>query len=500
MVSIDPTIVSSRVTDQVVQCRASIGSLMPKTDTNVKEVRRMYEGETHCASDRMSESLRLKPFRDTNFGKLPPEIRQMIFTNLLASPPAYGGYDFRAATESSSGQSPISLASFVDLKGSWFAILRTCRQIHLEAFPVFYASKSYYVANVQDLVTMLGPRNYLRVKPGLFRLNTITSLCLRNIFSNRPRHSPAFIDLMMSKYQFSDRESLQAKRTIELDSELLFINFQQMKSLRNICLCILAGQEREVLRFLFNIRGFGRGVIDFTDDFKWKIRSRNESAEDWKLQYPGFCYRLYRKGKNNRIVDAEKISTQKEVLDISSRASDLTEGDERWIEIDLGARFYEETKQHHKEILQNVMKALETGHNTPDSVIGQGSESQLERPAEEINNALVKSKKRHTKSKMRGKNVQKNPTELPTAPETPQIHLTTMAKRNSSLDPEKEKVLLPNTYTKLQLRATTIILALSLAYVIQSDKFEETISQLLTLFLSILLFFTVVAVWSEQSG
>ena len=162
----------------------------------------MYEGEIQCPADRISESLRLKPFHDTRFGRLAPEIRQMIFTNLLASPPAYGGHDFRAATETSSGQSPIPLATFVDLKGSCLAILRTCRQIHFEAFPVFYANNSYHVANAQDLMTMLRHKFCLQVKPRLFRLDTITSLCLRNIIPDKPKWRPEDIDYLISRHEF----------------------------------------------------------------------------------------------------------------------------------------------------------------------------------------------------------------------------------------------------------------------------------------------------------
>ena len=653
----------------------------------------MCQGGIQCPANKMSESLGLKPFRDTRFGRLAPEIRQMIFKNLLASPPAYRGHDFRVARESSSGQPPVSLATFVDLKGSYLAILQTCRQIYFEAFPVFYANKSYYIANAQDLRMMLGHRSYLRVKPGLFRLDTITSLCIRNLFFKETRRKPVAIDYLISRYGFLNRESLQAERTISLDPDLLFVNFQEMKSLRKICLCMLAGYERECLRFLFNMRGLGHGVIEFMDDFRWSIRSQNVSADDWKLQYPGFCCEFYRVGKNFEPFDFENLLIQKNVLDINSRASDLTKGDERWIEIDIGARLYEETRQHHKERKQYHKEAMQTYPNTPNSVPIQVSESKQETPAEKANDLLpddesdrrnnhlqglincqgdalqsqdkwdegsqhiqvqrngqnddaktdhelaqgssylkrpadgqeqsiqadfgtnamsdaskesstkdtkrgstqkpqeeelidlsrlfktqvdhtptttwpkcsvilpndgatrlqanmdqidnpalvaqgertsdlqaqprkstqtctkrslksqkmsngdahtpidlVKSKYRHAGRAVRARNVQKKLTKRPTAPGTSQIPLTPVASKISSLDAEKESVSLSITYTKLHLRAATLILALSLAYIIQSEQIEETVSQLLILFHAILLFFAVVAVFSEESG
>ena len=688
MVSINPEIASSVVTDQVIPSRPSSGSFLPDAEANVRQVRSMNEGEIQCPVDKMSESLRLKPFRDTRFGRLATEIRQMIFTNLLASPPAYGGHDFRAAPESSSSQSPISLATFVDLKRSCLAILQTCRQVYLEAFPVFYANKSYYITNAQDLLMMLRRRAYLRVEPRLFRLDTITSLCLRNFVFDKPRWSSENIDFLTSGHDGLNREILQAERTVELDSGLLFVNFQEMKSLRKICLCMLAGQEREYLKFLFNIKGFGRGVIDFMDDFHWSIRSQNVSADDWKLQYAAFSYHFYRMGKNFELLSGDDVVIQQDALDISSRASDLTEGDERWVEIDIGARMYEETKQHHEEI----MRHHRTYRDMPDSVPSQGSESE-ETPVEEaidllpddapdrttshlqelvncqgdnlqsqdeweersqhlqvqrngqnddtkVDNEpaqgssylnlpadgqeqndqaefcinamsdaskgsstedskeasvqipqkkefidlstlfniqlvntpikrwpecsvilpndggtqlqanvdqsknpamvtqggnttdlqtqprkstqactkrslksqkisygdahtrkdLVQSKKGHAEGAVKAKKVQKKLIKPPTAPETPAIPLTPVAARNSSLNPEKERLSLSVAYPKLYLRAATLILALSLAYIIQSEQFEKTVSQLLILFHTILLWFAIAAVFSEESG
>ena len=329
-----------------------------------------------CLADKPSEILKMKPFRDTKFGNLPPEIRQIIFTNLLA----FSDHDLHTATASSSSQSPTPLITFVDLRGSCLAVLKTCRQIYTEAFPLFYANKSYYVANAQDLVTML-PR--LRHEPRIFRLDTITSLCLRNIVHNKPRWSPEDVNKLLSKVSSFSRESLEAERTNELDFELLFSSFLDMISLRKLYLCIQAGQESEVLTFLFNIQGF-RGVIDFIDDSRWSIRWENVSRDEWKQQYPGFCWNLYRDVGDFGVLDSDLIRLQKERLDISSRASDLTEGQERWIEIDIGSRSYEDTRQYDEELVQHYKERMEPYRDTPDSVSSKGSESQQETPAEEF--------------------------------------------------------------------------------------------------------------------
>lgn len=356
----------------------------------MREIRSTHEGEIQWPTDRIPENLKVKPFRDTGLGRLPTEIRQMIYKNLLASPPAYAGHDIYATAKSSSCQSPIPLATFVDLKGSSLAILRTCRQVHFEAFPVFYANKSYYVAEALDIVTMLRHRSYLRAKPTLFRLDTITSLCLRNIVVYKPRWRATDIEHLISRHGVTNRETLQAEQIPVIRSELSYLDFRDMKSLRTICLCVLAGQEVYGLHFLFNMKGFGRGVIKFIDDFHWSIRSQNVSADDWKLQYPGFCHDFYEIGMSFKLTRHKGLVSQRKHLEERSRASDSTKGIECWIEIDIGPRLYEDTGQHLEEIAQHNKETMQNCLNSTDPVPSQVSESQEKMPAEGANELLPK--------------------------------------------------------------------------------------------------------------
>ena len=286
-----------------------------------------------------------QPFLRTKLGGLAPEIRVLIYENLLASPPPYAGREFRAAQTPGAGQSPRSLTTFVDIKASCFAILETCRQVYREAFPLFYANKSYYIANAQDFCTIIENGRSLRYFPQLFRLfqlNTITSLCIKNLVVSRAKWSPEQIERLVSLTHGFDREQLQAEQIEEIEDKVIVLDLAELKGLQTICICMRVGQEREYLRFLFNIRGLGRGVIDFVDDFRWKIRSQSMSASEWKFQYAPFSFFFYRKGKNNEPLDYEDVRIQEEVVDIDSRASDLNEGDERWVEIEVGARNYDE--------------------------------------------------------------------------------------------------------------------------------------------------------------
>lgn len=152
-----------------------------------------------------------KPFLETSLGRLAPEIRGMIFINLLAIPPPYGGRDFRAKPSPKASRSPVSLTTFVDLKASCLAVLRTCRQVYLEAFPMFYASKSYYLANAQDLATFLKIGRYFYEGPRLLWVDTITSLCLKDLITSRPMWTPRQVDDLISHVPTFTRARLEAR-------------------------------------------------------------------------------------------------------------------------------------------------------------------------------------------------------------------------------------------------------------------------------------------------
>ena len=302
----------------------------------------------------MLEKLNPEPFLETGLGGLAPEIREMIFINLLGIPPRYSGRDFRVERAPVVGRPPTSLMVFVDLRTSCLAILQTCRQIYLEAFPIFYAGKSYFLANSQDLAIFVEFGGYLKIGPRLFRVDTITSLCLKDLVVNRPKWRPQQIDYLMSQIHTFNREELEAERTDELDSKLVLVDFGKMTSLRKICLCMRVGQEWQYLQFLFNIRGLRRGVIDFEDKFHWTLRSQNIVGDDWNLQYTAFPNMFFLRGKDFEHLDYHDVGIQADVLNIDSRVSDLVEGDERWVEVNIGSRNYEEglpERQHARNVL-----------------------------------------------------------------------------------------------------------------------------------------------------
>ena len=291
------TSISDVLADKVPLSRPLLGFNLPNAESDIRGMQRMDQNmDKHSATKtkKTSEGSGLKPFLTTGLGRLAPETREMIFINLRAEPPPSGG------------QSRISLTTFVDLKASCLAVQQTCRQVYLESFPIFYACKSYYLATARDFKTMLSFGGLSGVGPRLFRFDTIISLSLKG---------------------------------------LIISDLSEMTNLRKICFCIGFYQELQHLDFLFNIKGLQRGAIEFVDDYHWAIRSQSSSTHDWKLHYAPFASYFLHQGRNFETLKPGDVKLQRDILENGSRASRSLKGNERWVEVDIGERNYEEIQQ-----------------------------------------------------------------------------------------------------------------------------------------------------------
>ena len=104
------------------------------------------------------------PFSESPFGRLPGEVRQMIYECVLVAPSSQPTTYLRvpvmtaplpdmAAAETGSTE-PSQLTPTYP-KNSYVAILQTCRQIYDEAFHIFYARNSFHLPNVPDLIAFV---------------------------------------------------------------------------------------------------------------------------------------------------------------------------------------------------------------------------------------------------------------------------------------------------------------------------------------------------------
>ena len=276
----------------------------------------------------------LKPFRQTHFGRLPPELREMIYTELLASPPAFAGHNF--ATTSSDGRaSTTAPIRYVHLKASWRQILRTCRQIYHEAHPIFFASKAYFVANPQEAVNLLD-YSIFSVERTLL-VNRVTAICLGDFVRTMPVYSKERLDAIFSDP--NDPRNANTRQELEMETYKtiwtpgIFCLFS-LKNLKTISLCFHVGLEMLYVDLLYGLTGMRRGIVEFVDASHWIIREQNP-ADPWSIQYACFTSGDYSQGKNNEHIPFDRRHIESEVTDIDSRAPGLKEGDERFVEISV---------------------------------------------------------------------------------------------------------------------------------------------------------------------
>ncbi|CAF9931685.1 MAG: hypothetical protein ALECFALPRED_005077 [Alectoria fallacina] len=268
-----------------------------------------------------------QPFLQTHFGKLPREMREEIFINLLETPPPHAGREVSVPYH---------------LKATHLDILHTCRQVYLEAFAVFYNRNSYYAANAQELIYFLKFGHPNLPGPKSFRGDKITTLCVKNLIIHKHIYTPEQLDLIFlgvkQVHMLRHRAHMEASTDLHLDRQVRSVmhNLKSWTSLKKICLCMRVGEELEYIRFLFQIPGSKRGMLDFLDDQRWALHPQPQDPRDRTNQFACFQMpsRYIDRRGNNLNVYTDWI-WKREMLDKESRASGLKEGDERYVEVEI---------------------------------------------------------------------------------------------------------------------------------------------------------------------
>ena len=295
------------------------------------------EGYYKTSITQSADGLDLKPFLQTSFGKLPPEIREKVFIELLATPPSYAGHDF-ATSPPKPEMSPRAPApkKFVHIKASWHQVTRTCRQIYIESRPVFFASKSYYLADAQELEHFF---HYVEVPwRTTFRCNTITALCLKGLVAYLPLFTEKQIDDIFSDPTdmlgvYNTRQELEAMTFETLDIPH-YCPLRRLNSLRTVSLCMRVGEEMLYVNLLYFLSGMRKGLVEFVNASQWLIRPQ-DPEDVWRIQYACFINGDFARGKDNEDVPYDTRCIELETTDIDSRAPGLKEGDERYVEVQI---------------------------------------------------------------------------------------------------------------------------------------------------------------------
>ena len=174
-----------------------------------------------------------RPFLNTAFGKLPPELRVLIYRHLLVS--LRFQPDSNDKTENAKCSSTAS-QQFIHLKKSSLSILRTCRQIKHEAHRILLKSGVPYFANAFELLSYLtGIGSTGRLRLEAFRIG---ALVFPNISAdpNRPREPGVLF--FGSKGDVSFRYAIKDPHVIEAFSLLM-----ECESLRTIYMDMKQGEE-----------------------------------------------------------------------------------------------------------------------------------------------------------------------------------------------------------------------------------------------------------------
>ena len=295
----------------------------------------------------------------------------MIYIALLAIPPSYAGHNFNVTSKEYKDSGTIP-RKFVHLGGSSHQVTQTCRQIYKEAHPIFFASKAYYFAKPQEVNCF---RCHWRWSPP-FRTDTVTALCLKDLVENIPKQR---IHELLSDSQQPDAQTQQETEvgTFKNIRYNPFFVYPVFKNLRMIALCFPVGEEMLYIDLLYCLSGMRRGLVEFVDASHWLIREQ-KPGDAWSIQYACFFSADYCMDKDNSTIPFDRRHIISEVTDIDSRAPGLTEGDERFVEVQIQRPFKNDLAQEPFGGGQHGQVPADQSDGSGLNLFGQYIESPLE--------------------------------------------------------------------------------------------------------------------------
>ena len=242
--------------------------------------------------DRILKTHQPRPFLKTSFGRLPPEIREMIYGYVLIFPPAPSPIclrvpSFKRLESKKVDNGVVRKASRPEpRKASYLTILQTCHQIYNEAYHIFYAQNDFHFPDPKILLTFL-------VNIGPARRKELTSLCLGGlvtnqlIFSNSKR-----LDLYCRNQRYGplERERVAAYCYPEIDPDARQAArlLRECKNLRKIGFDLAAGQEYMISNFLLEVSYFKYPGIRYVNAFRWVVRPSSVEGRWWSQHHTDF--------------------------------------------------------------------------------------------------------------------------------------------------------------------------------------------------------------------
>ena len=225
------------------------------------------------------------PFPETCLGRLPGEVRNMIYEHLLIFPPSQPTRYLRVPldTNTHSDISPARGATVTtnseaagaeiptlalrqqprSAKVSYVAILQTCRQINREAYHIFYANNAFRFTNAPDLINFLSGI-------GPLRRAELTDLHLEGLVVDQPLWTKEELDCLDS----NERKLCEAYRdeAMHPDQKKLARLLDGCRNLSRLQIEMRESERFEYFLFLNSTLWTGKQVVYLVDGSHWVLR------------------------------------------------------------------------------------------------------------------------------------------------------------------------------------------------------------------------------------
>lgn len=223
-----------------------------------------------------------KPFLDTAFGKIPPEIREKIFKDVLtvgSISPLKDGISVPMVkidqkTSESGLETKLSIGPVK--AASCLALLQTCRQIYHESSLLFYAVNTFYLSDPQKMLSFL-------CHLGPLRCDELRSFHIEEMLVSTPLFSQRFIDRLRPQGLLSENEPATTVTGLEdrihpyAEKAMQLLN--RRGNIQKINLDMRPSQTLEYIRLCTKIPGFkNRGVV-FASPTRWSVMAPSSTWE-----------------------------------------------------------------------------------------------------------------------------------------------------------------------------------------------------------------------------
>lgn len=225
----------------------------------------------------LQDAQQQRPFSETSLGRLPGEIRDMIYEHLLVAPPSQATTYLRVPkavvidpNETEARRSLVPPLQKLQLsKASYVAILQTCRQIYREAYHVFYAKNAFHFTDAPVLIAFL--RGI-----GQIRRAELTSLYLEGLVVDQAVWNRDVLDdyCLENNVGSVEREEFEAERWQSTHPETFEVT-ELLDDCRNLSRLIFEMRTHERFDYFFFLKtylGTGRPVVYIVDNFRWVVR------------------------------------------------------------------------------------------------------------------------------------------------------------------------------------------------------------------------------------